>query len=124
MSKKQLTERQKVFLDALLGDAKGSVRAAMKIAGYSDSTSVREAMAPVAEEVAEAAQMLLALNAPKAALGMVGVLDDPSALGARNTVAAAKELLDRAGVVKKEKVEVSGPEGAMFILPPKQTVDD
>jgi hypothetical protein len=65
--------------------------------------------------------MLLALNAPKAALGMIGVLDDPSALGARNTVAAAKELLDRAGVVKKEKMEVTGPEGAMFILPPKQS---
>jgi hypothetical protein len=93
----------------------------MRIAGYSDTTAIREAMAPVAEEVAEAAQMLLALNAPKAALGMVGVLDDPSSLGARNVVAAAKELLDRAGVVKKEKVEVSGPAGSMFILPPKQS---
>lgn len=119
--KKKLSERQEKFIEALLGEAKGNVRAAMRIAGYSDSTAIREAMAPVAEEVAEAAQMLLALNAPKAALGMIGVLDDPSALGARNTVSAAKELLDRAGVVKKEKVEVKGPEGAMFILPPKQT---
>ena len=121
--KKKLSERQEMFIEALLGEAKGNVRQAMRIAGYSDSTASREAMAPVAEEVAEAAQMLLALNAPKAALGMVGVLDDPSALGARNTVAAAKELLDRAGVVKKEKMEVKGPEGAMFILPPKQSAE-
>jgi hypothetical protein len=121
--KKKLSERQEKFIEALLGEAKGNVRQAMRIAGYSDSTAIREAMAPVAEEVAEAAQMLLALNAPKAALGMVGVLDDPSALGARNTVAAAKELLDRAGVVKKEKMEVKGPEGAMFILPPKQSTE-
>ena len=121
--KKKLTERKEKFVEALLGEAKGNVRAAMRIAGYSDSTSIREAMAPVADEVAEAAQMMLAINAPKAALGMIGVLDDPSALGARNTVAAAKELLDRAGVVKKEKMEVKGPEGAMFILPPKQSSD-
>jgi hypothetical protein len=121
MTEKKLSERQEKFIEALLGEAKGNVRQAMRIAGYSDTTAIREAMAPVAEEVAEAAQMLLALNAPKAALGMVGVLDDPSSLGARNVVAAAKELLDRAGVVKKEKVEVSGPAGSMFILPPKQS---
>jgi hypothetical protein len=121
MTEKKLSERQEKFIEALLGEAKGNVRQAMRIAGYSDTTAIREAMAPVAEEVAEAAQMLLALNAPKAALGMVGVLDDPSSLGARNVVAAAKELLDRAGVVKKEKVEVSGPAGSMFILPPNQS---
>lgn len=121
MTEKKLSERQEKFIEALLGEAKGNVRQAMRIAGYSETTAIREAMAPVAEEVAEAAQMLLALNAPKAALGMVGVLDDPSSLGARNVVAAAKELLDRAGVVKKEKVEVSGPAGSMFILPPKQS---
>ena len=121
MTEKKLSERQEKFIEALLGEAKGNVRQAMRIAGYSDTTAIREAMAPVAEEVAEAAQMLLALNAPKAALGMVGVLDDPSSLGARNVIAAAKELLDRAGVVKKEKVEVSGPAGSMFILPPKQS---
>jgi len=121
MTEKKLSARQEKFIEALLGEAKGNVRQAMRTAGYSDTTAIREAMAPVAEEVAEAAQMLLALNAPKAALGMVGVLDDPSSLGARNVVAAAKELLDRAGVVKKEKVEVSGPAGSMFILPPKQS---
>ncbi len=43
----------------------------------------------------------------------------PSAMGARNTVAAAREVLDRTGLIKKEQVEVKNTGGAMFILPPK-----
>jgi hypothetical protein len=63
--------------------------------------------------------MTLAMNAPKAAWGMVDVLNDPSAMGARNTVSAAREILDRTGLIKKEQVEVTNTGGAMFILPPK-----
>lgn len=121
---KKLTERQEAFLNALLGDAKGNVRQAMREAGYSDSTSTSEAIAPVKDEIVERASMLLASNAPKAAFGILGVLDDPSAMGARNAVAAAREVLDRAGLVKKEQVEVKGPEGGVFILPPKKTEED
>jgi len=62
---------------------------------------------------------MLAMNAPKAAWGMVDVLNDPSAMGARNTVSAAREILDRTGLIKKEQVEVKNTGGAMFILPPK-----
>jgi len=76
------------------------------------------------EEIIEKASMVLAMNAPKAAFGIVGVLDDPSAMGARNSVAAAREILDRTGLVKKEQVEVKGPENGLFILPPKKTEDD
>ena len=54
---------------------------------------------------------------------MLGVLDDPTALGARNQINAAKEVLDRTGLVKKEQVEVTNTGGAMFILPPKQGED-
>ena len=52
--------------------------------------------------------MMLAINAPKAAFGIIDVLDDPSSLGARNAISAAWEVLDRTGLVKKEQVEVSG----------------
>ena len=53
---------------------------------------------------------------------MVGVLDDPTALGAKNSVAAAKEVLDRIGIVKKEKLEISSEEGnGIFILPAKRS---
>mgnify|MGYP007000383346 len=49
---------------------------------------------------------------------------DPSVLGARNAISAAREVLDRTGLVKKEQVEVSGNVGGIFILPPKTANDD
>jgi uncharacterized membrane protein len=119
--KKEITERQQALLNALSGPAQGDIRKAMEMAGYSRNTSPTEAIRPIADEVADIANVILAMNAPKAALGMVGVVDDPSALGAKNKVAAAKEVLDRTGVVKKD-AEVKAPEGAaVFILPPKQS---
>lgn len=118
--KKKLTERQEALIAALLGEAKGDIRTAMTMAGYSKNTNVREAIKPIQEEVIDAAQMMMAMNAPRAAMSMVGLLNDPNVLGARNLVQAAKEILDRAGVIKREKVEISGPESGLFILPPKQ----
>ena len=121
---KKLTDRQEAFLDALLGEAQGNVRQAMRIAGYSDATRINEAIAPIKDEIVDRASMMLASNAPKAVLGIIGVLDDPSAMGARNAVAAAREVLDRSGLVKKEQVEVKGPKGGVFILPPKKSEED
>jgi hypothetical protein len=70
-------------------------------------------------EIHDRANKILQMNAPKAAWGMVDVLDDPSAMGARNSIAAAAQIMDRTGLVKKEQVEVKNTGGAMFILPPK-----
>jgi hypothetical protein len=116
---KILTEKQEAFLEALLGEARGDIRRAMDLAGYSENTKVKEVVGPLKEEITERAAMMLAMNAPKAAFGMVSVLDDPTALGARNQINAAKEILDRTGLVKKEQVEVKATGGGMFILPPK-----
>jgi len=116
---KILTEKQEAFLEALLGEARGDIRRAMDLAGYSENTKVKEVVGPLKEEITERAAMMLAMNAPKAAFGMVNVLDDPTALGARNQINAAKEILDRTGLVKKEQVEVKATGGGMFILPPK-----
>ena len=96
----------------------------MNIAGYSGETKQSEVVGPLRDEIIERASMVLAMNAPRAAFGIVGVLDDPSAMGARNSVAAAREVLDRTGIVKKEQVEVKGPEGGIFIMPPKQVTND
>ena len=121
---KELTDKQAAFLEALLGEARGNIRLAMDMAGYSKSTKTTEVVAPLKEEITERAGMMLAMNAPKAAFGIVDVLDDPSALGARNAISAAREVLDRTGLVKKEQVEVSGNAGGIFILPPKTANDD
>ena len=122
--KKSLTDKQSAFLEALLGEARGNIRAAMEIAGYSKTTATTEVVGPLREEITERAGMMLAINAPKAAFGIIDVLDDPSALGARNAISAAREVLDRSGLVKKEQVEVSGNAGGIFILPPKTANDD
>lgn len=116
---KVLTEKQEAFLEALLGEARGDIRRAMDLAGYSENTKVKEVVGPLKDEITERASMMLAMNAPKAAFGMVNVLDDPTALGARNQINAAKEILDRTGLVKKEQLEVKATGGGMFILPPK-----
>ena len=121
---KSLTDKPSAFLEALLGEARGNIRAAMDIAGYSKTTATTEVVGPLREEITERAGMMLAISAPKAAFGIIDVLDDPSALGARNAISAAREVLDRTGLVKKEQVEVSGNAGGIFILPPKTANDD
>lgn len=118
------TEKQEAFLEALLGEARGDIREAMRIAGYSDNTKVGEVVGPLKDEILERSSTMMALHAPKAAFGMIGVLDDPTALGARNQINAAKEILDRTGLVKKEQVEVTAKGGGMFILPPKKSDDE
>jgi hypothetical protein len=117
---KKYTEKQLAFLDALMGEARGNIRHAMDAAGYSKSIAIKEVVSGLKEEIIDQASMMLALNAPKAAYGIVDVLDDPSALGARNSISAAREILDRTGLVKKEQVQVETKGGGMFVLPPKQ----
>jgi len=118
------SEKQEAFLDALMGEGRGNIREAMRIAGYSDATKTTEVVGPLREEILDRAGMMLAMNAPKAAFGIVSVLDDPSALGARNSISAAREVLDRTGLVKKEQIEVSNVGGGIFILPPKTANND
>lgn len=121
---KKLTEMQEAFLEALTGPARGNIREAMNMAGYSANTRINEVVGPLREQIIERSSMMLAMNAPKAVFGVINTLDDPSAMGARNAVAAAREILDRTGLVKKEQVEVKGPEGGIFIMPPKKVADD
>ena len=61
-----------------------------------------EVVGPLKEEITERAGMMLAMNAPKAAFGIVDVVDDPSAMGDHHAISAACEVLDRIGLVKKE----------------------
>ena len=82
---KTLTPKQEAFLEALLGEARGHIRAAMDIAEYSRTTKTAEVVGPRKEEITERAGMMLAMNAPKAAFGIVDVRDYPSAEGAMSS---------------------------------------
>lgn len=121
--KKEYTPMQAAFLEHLFGDANGDVRTAMRMAGYTDNTKMKEVLRPLRDEIVEQASMVLAANAPKAVFSMIGVINDPGAMGARNAVSAAKEILDRAGLVKKEQIEVTTQGGGMFVLPPKKSAE-
>ena len=100
---RQLTERQQKFLSVLFDEAGGDVATAKKLAGYSDATRIEEVVnSSMKEEILES-QSFMARNAPKAAMAMVSGLFDPTELGIRDKMAAAKELLDRTGLVKTEK---------------------
>lgn len=116
--KKVLTDKQKAFLDALAGPAKGNMREAMKIAGYSDHTMPHDVYSSLSEEIKKIANDLIAANAVKAVYGITGVLDEPAKVGAKEVLSAAKELLDRAGV-KKDEANTQIKADAIFILPPK-----
>lgn len=120
MSKTQLNEQQKKFIDALLGEANGSPVRAKELAGYSKNYPTKELMFALKEHIIEATQLYIAMHAPKAAMAVISGIDDPTELGIKEKLSAAKDLLDRSGVVKTEKLEVQ-TSGGIMILPPKDS---
>jgi hypothetical protein len=120
---RQLTEKQQKLLDVLFDEAGGDIVQAKKLAGYADTSSTAEIVKGIKEEILDATQMYMARNAPRAAIAMVGGLLDPTELGIRDKMAAAKELLDRTGLVKTEKMQVEASGGVM-LMPPKAIVED
>ena len=121
---RQYTENQVKFLDVLFDEAGGDVATAKKLAGYADGTSTTIVVKSLKEEILEATQQYMARNAPKAAVAMAGALLDPTELGLRDKMSAAKELLDRTGLVKTEKLQVEASGGVMLMPPKKQSDDD
>ena len=43
-------------------------------------------------------------------------------MGTSNAMSAAREILERTGAEKKDKLEVTANTGGMFILPPKTSI--
>jgi len=116
---KELTDQQKLFIKCLVGEAKGDPATAKKMAGYAPSSTTSSIINNLRDEILEATNDLLVSNGPKAALGLVGLLDTPDAMGARNKINVANSILDRIGIVKKEQVEHKIEGASIFILPAK-----
>lgn len=123
MAEKTLTEKQLLFLGAL-PETRGDVRAAMKIAGYADTTSTTEVINPLKDKILDIAKELLATNSVKAVTSLLDVLDAPNVPGNPNKLAAAKEVLDRAGVIKEEQKEKQNNVKVTFYLPEKNKASD
>ena len=120
---RQLTEKQQKFLEVLFDQAGGDIGSAIKLAGYAEGVSPSQMVTSLKEEILEATQLYMARNAPQAAVAMAGALMDPTELGIRDKMSAAKELLDRTGLVKTEKMQVEASGGVM-LMPPKAVVED
>lgn len=117
---RNLTENQQKFLEVLFDEAGGDVVLAKKLAGYSENTPTRLIVESLKDEIADATRTYFARIAPRAAMAMSGALIDPTELGIKEKMLAAKDLLDRAGLGKVEKVDVSSSNGGIFYLPSKE----
>ena len=107
-------------MQVLFGEAEGDYTKAKTLAGYSETTNGLDVVRSVKDEILELTKEYLAINGPRAARAMINVLERPSELGNQHRLNAAKELLDRVGIHKTDKVEVTTPSGIM-LLPPKET---
>ena len=120
---RNLTENQQKFLEVLFDDAGGDVVLAKKLAGYSNGTPTRIIVESLKDEIGEATRSYFARTAPKAAMAMVQALSDPTELGIKDKMSATKDLLDRAGLGKVDKVDVTST-GGVFYLPPKEGTNE
>jgi hypothetical protein len=120
---KELTEQHKKFLEVLFDEAGGNPAVAKRLAGYSDGYSTRSLTNYLKEEIIEATQLYIAMNAPRAARAIVDGIMDPTELGIKEKLNAAKDLLDRSGISKTDKIQVESTNGVM-ILPAKDKEED
>tara|TARA_Y100001937_G_scaffold57356_1_gene78630 strand:+ start:154 stop:525 length:372 start_codon:yes stop_codon:yes gene_type:complete len=117
---RNLTEKQQKFLDVLFDEAGGDVVKAKKLAGYGEQSSTTAIVESLKDEIGDRTRSYFARTAPKAAMAMVGALHDPTELGIRDKMSAAKDLLDRAGLGKVDRVDLTSSSGGVFILPSKE----
>lgn len=121
---RQLTDLQKAFLEALFGEAKGDPVEAKKIAGYAQTISTTEIIRSLKDEIIEQAKLVLALNSPRAAMELVGMMINPNQEAGTNKLKAIESILNRASVTEKESssdINLKVPQGGLFILPPKKS---
>lgn len=118
----KLTEQEQLFLEYLFQEAAGDVRAAMSLAGYPKSQTITSLLSKLHDEVIQKAREYLVGHTPEAVIKMIGVMRDPSTPGTPNLLKAAQEIMDRAGLVKEEKVAVTS--GGVVFLPEKRKPND
>jgi hypothetical protein len=116
---RNLTEKQQKFLEVLFEEAEGNFVTAKKLAGYSDNVATSQVVESVEDEIAELTKKYLARSGVQAAVAMMHAMRNPTDLGVKEKMQAAKDILDRGGFKATDKVEVKA-ETPLFILPEKQ----
>ena len=116
---KELTTKQQSFIDSLL-TCNGDTRLAGEMAGYAP-TSINSVVKSLKTEILDLATNILAQSAPKAALKLVTIMDSAEPVPQANMrIQAAQTILDRVGLGKTERLDVTvNTAGGLFILPAK-----
>ena len=116
---RELTERQKSFLDNLIHTG-GDPKKAAELAGYAEG-SYTQVVKTLKEDIIELASQILAQSAPKAAIKFVHVMDSEEPIPQASVrLQAAQTILDRIGLGKTERVNIDHKmSGGIFILPEK-----
>ena len=122
--KRSLTESQEKFLDALFGEARGNPKKAGELAGYSEH-SYPKVLRNLKQEIVSRAENYLATHSAKAATKMVDMLEEDGTTPHANIrLEAAKQILDRIGIVKKDQIDINMKAmHGVFILPAKDNID-
>ena len=121
-TKRELTDKQKSFLEHLVNTS-GDAKKAAELAGY--SSHYHHVVKTLKSEILELTQEILANSAPKAAFKVVEIMDSKRPIvQANNKLAAAQTLLDRVGVSKVDKVDINHNmnSGGIFLMPDKAPV--
>ena len=118
---KDLTSQQKIFINSLFGEAQGNPKKAGELAGYAE-TSYPNIVKSLKDIIIERAEGVLAMHSPKAVMSMTHALDaDGSIPQANIRMEAAKQILDRVGIAKREKLDIEARvQHGIFILPAKE----
>lgn len=123
--KKELTIQEQAFLDYLFdGDNLRHPNEAKQLAGYSADYPLDKILKNITNELIKKCDNYLAVYAPRGVIGLLNIINNPTEPGSKIKLQAITDLLDRAGVVKKEKTETVQPlTNYMFVLPQKELIN-
>lgn len=110
------TLQDQAFLDILYDECKGNIREAMTKVGFPKSTPSSVITKRLGKQIKERAKEYLTAHTARSAVTLVTALDDGNVPGLKNSLLAAKEILDRGGVFKEEEL-IKATERNIFILP-------
>ena len=117
---RELTDKQQKFLDCLIQTG-GDPKYAAELAGYAEG-SYFQVIKSLKNEIIDLASQILAQSAPQAAMKLVQVMNTDDPMPQANVrLQAAQTILDRTGLGKQDKLDVSvdSDAGSLFILPAK-----
>ena len=92
-----LTSKQEKFLAVLFEEARGIPARATELAGYAAGTASTTIMNTLQEEIADLTKKFIATRGPQAAFSLLDVMQNPTDLGNKEKMVAAKDARERSG---------------------------